>query len=442
MARRPLQVLLFISSHRILATLGRQITSGPKNTADVRAFKSDTVTVEADGRVHDHSDVTTPNSLLTNAQGELQDPVVDFIRWNTHPHLCLDVQNGHNGNGAQVQMWGCAGSVNGDGTDVKWTIPASGAGPIRWGRYNDKCLDVDGGGTSNGNRVQIWDCGDGSHANMQWTLPSSGTGVIRWSTHPYKCLDVTSGDTHWGNKVQTWDCGQSSSNSHQQFTFPKVIQCGPHCSQCDLEAGTCQKCSGSKYLGPDGSTCVDDCPPGWTKTGGSGNEPRECKICSGSSRRRRADECNRCQAGFIPKIDSDECQNIQDTCTADQCEGCLQCMAAVQDDWKDCVLEKDPSAQCVNPGSTWCSTVVATLAECQHLSFGCFYKLRCQHPCICPEWKSIHCGGQTGSGTCNVNSMMLLGQNSSTRRPTLMQRAQRNGQDASLDDSIAGKCGA
>merc|ERR1719487_2039733 len=87
-------------------------------------------------------------------------------------------------------------------------------------------------------------------------------------------------------------------------------------------------------------------------------------------------------------------------------------MKAVEEPWKDCALEHDPGAQCVNPGSTWCGDVVATLVQCQSLSFGCFYKLQCQNPCICEEWKNVHCGGQFATGTCS-QGLLLLGYNSS-----------------------------
>ena len=58
-----------------------------------------------------------------------------------------------------MEIWDCNGQTNqqfrfnSDGT-----VTAVGAG---------KCLDVNGGATANGARVQIWDCS--SAANQKWT---------------------------------------------------------------------------------------------------------------------------------------------------------------------------------------------------------------------------------------------------------------------------------
>ncbi|MFB6941360.1 RICIN domain-containing protein [Streptomyces sp. NPDC060286] len=63
-----------------------------------------------------------------------------------------------------------------------------------------KCLDVTGGSTANGTRVQLYDCnGTGSqlwwHDNRALRNPMSG-----------KCLDVPSGDFSPGRDLQLYDC--------------------------------------------------------------------------------------------------------------------------------------------------------------------------------------------------------------------------------------------
>uniref|UniRef100_UPI0006E3726D PQQ-dependent sugar dehydrogenase n=1 Tax=Streptomyces hirsutus TaxID=35620 RepID=UPI0006E3726D len=64
---------------------------------------------------------------------------------------------------------------------------------------NGKCLDVDGGGSADGTKVQLWTC-NGSGAQT-WTL--AGDGTFRALG---KCLDVSGGASADGTKVQLWTC--------------------------------------------------------------------------------------------------------------------------------------------------------------------------------------------------------------------------------------------
>jgi lysophospholipase L1-like esterase len=73
-----------------------------------------------------------------------------------------------------------------------------------------KCLDVSGGNTANGTRVQLWTC---NHTAAQtWTPYSDGT--LRAFG---KCLDATSGGTANGTLADLWDCNGTAGQVFQSY---------------------------------------------------------------------------------------------------------------------------------------------------------------------------------------------------------------------------------
>jgi hypothetical protein len=120
---------------------------------------------------------------------------------------CLDVSGLSTTNGTRVQIWDCWGGVN-----QQWTLLSNGELQV----YGNKCLDVPNHATTAGTRVQIWDCNGG--ANQQWTLNTNGTIVGRESG---LCLDVTGGGTTNGTAVQIWPC---HGLSNQQWTQQRPSQ--------------------------------------------------------------------------------------------------------------------------------------------------------------------------------------------------------------------------
>ena len=116
--------------------------------------------------------------------------------------LCLDLNGGSTANGTRVQMWTCYGGS----TNQQFILPAVGTvGPIR--HVSGMCLDALQGGTANGEIVGVWVCNGGSH--QQWTVTAAGqvqdaaTGL---------CLDVDSGGRANGTKAQLWTCYAGSVN--------------------------------------------------------------------------------------------------------------------------------------------------------------------------------------------------------------------------------------
>ncbi|MFI1400475.1 RICIN domain-containing protein [Streptomyces sp. NPDC020681] len=104
-----------------------------------------------------------------------------------------------------MQLWDCSGDTN-----QRWkpqsealVNPASG-----------KCLDVQGGGTANGTRVQLWSCSPNNGA-QRWVRDANGN--LR-NPQSGKCLDAVERGTWNGTALQIWDCG-GGSQPQQQWRF-------------------------------------------------------------------------------------------------------------------------------------------------------------------------------------------------------------------------------
>ncbi|MFH8976215.1 ThuA domain-containing protein [Streptomyces sp. NPDC017890] len=115
---------------------------------------------------------------------------------------CLDVDGAGTADGARVQVWTC----NGSGAQT-WTV--SGDGTLK---ALGKCLDVSGGGGADGTRIQLWTC-NGTGA-QQWAPQSDGT--VR-NPQSGKCLDASGGTWNDGTPVHLWTC---HSGPNQKWTLP------------------------------------------------------------------------------------------------------------------------------------------------------------------------------------------------------------------------------
>ena len=111
-------------------------------------------------------------------------PVVGFAG------KCLDVNGGASADGTKIQLWTCNGSAA-----QNWTVQGSTL------RALGKCLDVAGGGTANGTKAQLYTC--------------NGTGAQSWAAQPdgtlknpqsNRCLDVSEVKSTDGQQIHLWDC--------------------------------------------------------------------------------------------------------------------------------------------------------------------------------------------------------------------------------------------
>ena len=113
---------------------------------------------------------------------------------------CVDDNTGSTTDGTKVQMWDCNGTAA-----QNWTPESDGT--IQLG---GKCMDITGGSTANGALVELWDCNGG--ANQQWQPQLNGSLLNPVSG---KCLDDTGFNTADGTQLELWTC---NGGSNQQWT--------------------------------------------------------------------------------------------------------------------------------------------------------------------------------------------------------------------------------
>src|SRR6266498_2642384 len=106
---------------------------------------------------------------------------------------CLDIVGGGTVNGTRVQVWDCTGGAN-----QVW-LPLLG-GMLK-NPQSGRCLDVYGAGTANGTPLQIWDC-NGTANQLWWTLPN---GSIQ-NPVSGRCLTAVNWGTANGTGIQIWGC--------------------------------------------------------------------------------------------------------------------------------------------------------------------------------------------------------------------------------------------
>jgi hypothetical protein len=132
------------------------------------------------------------------------------IRPVSAPSMCLAAAS--SANGAAVTIEACDGSAS-----QAWTYDGKALEVL-----GAKCLDVTGGSTANGAKLQVWDCvTNGTNANQKWTRSGS---TFQW-TGKGKCVDLTGGATDAGTPAQSWSC--SSGNPNQQWTFDAGTSSAP-----------------------------------------------------------------------------------------------------------------------------------------------------------------------------------------------------------------------
>jgi hypothetical protein len=144
---------------------------------------------------------------------------------------CLDDNGGGTGNGNKIQLWDCNGTAA-----QQWSYSGGAfVGP------GGKCLDVTGGNSANATPVQLYAC-NGTSA-QSWTV--EGGRIVGIGG---KCLDVESSDTGNGTQIQIWDCNGSAAQSWS------------------VGGGTSPSPDGTTI--PPAAQIVDGAGNAWTVTGG------------------------------------------------------------------------------------------------------------------------------------------------------------------------------
>jgi lysophospholipase L1-like esterase len=110
---------------------------------------------------------------------------------------CLDLNGGNTANGTKIQLWGCNGT-----TAQTWTAYSDGTL-----RVSGKCLDATNVGTANGTKIELWDCNGGGNQVFQ---PYNGGYRNLLSA---RCLDDPASSTTDGTQLQLYDCNGTGAQA-------------------------------------------------------------------------------------------------------------------------------------------------------------------------------------------------------------------------------------
>jgi cytochrome c len=121
---------------------------------------------------------------------------------------CVDVNGGGTADGTKIQLSTCTGATNQQWTRSSSTFRALG-----------KCLDVNGAGTADGTIVQLWACNGGSGQN--WTPQADGSLM---NPNSGKCLDANGASSADGTQLIIWTC---HGGTNQKWTVPSTLTTTP-----------------------------------------------------------------------------------------------------------------------------------------------------------------------------------------------------------------------
>jgi glucose/arabinose dehydrogenase len=103
---------------------------------------------------------------------------------------CVDVNGGSSADGTKIQLWTC-----GSGTNQQWTVDGNTL------RALNKCMTVAGGSTADGAQVQLSTCNGSGGQN--WTTGANSSLV---NSQSGKCLDANGASTADGTQLIIWTC--------------------------------------------------------------------------------------------------------------------------------------------------------------------------------------------------------------------------------------------
>ncbi|MEZ4299721.1 MAG: RICIN domain-containing protein [Polyangiaceae bacterium] len=131
---------------------------------------------------------------------------------------CIDTSGTHTA-GTNVYQWDCQG-----GNDNQlFRIESSGTNYVIKHKASGLCLGAEGGGTSNGTKIELQTC-DGSSKQLFTMASNASTSSVRDFTiknvNSSKCIDLDAGSSSNGTSLQLWSC--SSTNTNQNFALKKL----------------------------------------------------------------------------------------------------------------------------------------------------------------------------------------------------------------------------
>ncbi|MFB9930333.1 RICIN domain-containing protein [Amycolatopsis halotolerans] len=125
--------------------------------------------------------------------------------WNK----CVDVRGGKTDDGTRIDEWTCNGTVS-----QEFTIVPLGNGYSLIKTYWGKCVDVRGGKTDDGTRIDEWTCN--GTVSQEFTIVPLGNGYSLIKTYWGKCVDVRGGKSDDNTDIDEWTCNGTVS---QEFAL-------------------------------------------------------------------------------------------------------------------------------------------------------------------------------------------------------------------------------
>ena len=193
-----------------VTTSYRNQSGASSNSVSTYLFATRPVNLAAGKTV---SSVTLPSNVasgmlhvfsigFTSAASPAVGPIYSGVSGTVLGGLCLDDNGAGTTNGTKVQTWDCNGS-----SAQQWTIASNGTVQTAGG-----CLDVSGSGTTNGTLVQWWTCNN--TGAQQW---QAGAGNSLINPESGKCLDDPGSTTTEGTQLQIYTCNGTGA---QNWTLP------------------------------------------------------------------------------------------------------------------------------------------------------------------------------------------------------------------------------
>jgi hypothetical protein len=141
---------------------------------------------------------------------ELQPPPIIPVQLTDANGGCLDLPGGNTANGTKLQIWGC------DATGVNQTWWMDQRGAIHYAADPSMCIDLPNGNPIDQTQLQIWTCDNGASQDQQWSYEGDQT-----IEKDGKCVELRGGSSAYGTAVQLFDCNGTSGQHWRPVWAPQ-----------------------------------------------------------------------------------------------------------------------------------------------------------------------------------------------------------------------------
>jgi len=139
---------------------------------------------------------------------------IGVITWAAHPDKCVDLSMPYVGSGVDFDKgFGMISACDWGNPNKHFHIPLKGRGKLHWATHTSLCLGVQNGGMGPGNGIGVQAC-PGVDPNWQiWDVGTTKFNVphmIKVGANPSLCIEVAGGSTNDGTRLQLANCQNTS----------------------------------------------------------------------------------------------------------------------------------------------------------------------------------------------------------------------------------------